>query len=389
MFLGFAVAYFLSALLRAVTATLAPAFSIDLDLDAGELGLLAGAYFLGFALMQLPLGSAIDRHGPRRVQFTLMLLAVAGCMLFALADGLPTLLGARLMIGMGVAACLMAPLTAYRHHYSPTAQLRANSWMLMTGSMGMLASTLPVQWLLPLLGWRGLFWTLAGALALSMLLMLWLVPRDAPRAIDAAAPVAGYGEILRHPLFLRLAPLAFVQYGGMIAVQSLWAGPWLTAVGGRTPAEAAAGLFAINLSMLLTFLSWGVVMPRLAARGVTALQVLQAGVPVVLLLMAHNVWAGASAGPAAWALWCVSCTSMSLSQPALAQAFAAAQAGRALSAYNLLIFAGVFCVQWGIGLAIDALQAAGWPQAAAFRIAFAGFGGLCAAAYAWYLWRRA
>ncbi len=389
MFLGFAVAYFLSALLRAVTATLAPAFSADLDLDAGELGLLAGAYFLGFALMQLPLGSAIDRHGPRRVQFTLMLLAVAGCMLFALADGLPTLLGARLMIGMGVAACLMSPLTAYRHHYSPTAQLRANSWMLMTGSMGMLASTLPVQWLLPLLGWRGLFWALAGALALSMLLMLWLVPRDAPRAIDAAAPVAGYGEILRHPLFLRLAPLAFMQYGGMIAVQSLWAGPWLTVVGGRTPAEAAGGLFAINLSMLLTFLSWGVVMPRLAARGVTALQVLQAGVPVVLLLMLHNVWAGASAGPAAWALWCVSCTSMSLSQPALAQAFAAAQAGRALSAYNLLIFAGVFCVQWGIGLAIDALQAAGWPPVAAFRIAFAGFGGLCAAAYAWFLWRRA
>jgi predicted MFS family arabinose efflux permease len=261
--------------------------------------------------------------------------------------------------------------------------------MLMTGSMGMLASTLPVQWLLPLLGWRGLFWALAGALALSMLLMLWLVPRDAPRASDAAAPVAGYGEILRHPLFLRLAPLAFMQYGGMIAVQSLWAGPWLTVVGGRTPAEAAGGLFAINLSMLLTFLSWGVVMPRLAARGVTALQVLQAGVPVVLLLMLHNVWAGASAGPAAWALWCVSCTSMSLSQPALAQAFAAAQAGRALSAYNLLIFAGVFCVQWGIGLAIDALQAAGWPPAAAFRIAFAGFGGLCAAAYAWFLWRRA
>jgi predicted MFS family arabinose efflux permease len=389
MFLGFAVAYFLSALLRAVTATLAPAFSADLDLDAGELGLLAGAYFLGFALMQLPLGSAIDRHGPRRVQFTLMLLAVAGCMLFALADGLPTLLGARLMIGMGVAACLMSPLTAYRHHYSQPAQLRANSWMLMTGSMGMLASTLPVQWLLPLLGWRGLFWALAGALALSMLLMLWLVPRDAPRASDAAAPVAGYGEILRHPLFLRLAPLAFMQYGGMIAVQSLWAGPWLTVVGGRTPAEAAGGLFAINLSMLLTFLSWGVVMPRLAARGVTALQVLQAGVPVVLLLMLHNVWAGASAGPAAWALWCVSCTSMSLSQPALAQAFAAAQAGRALSAYNLLIFAGVFCVQWGIGLAIDALQAAGWPPAAAFRIAFAGFGGLCAAAYAWFLWRRA
>ena len=73
MFAAFAFAYFFSALLRAVTATLAPAFSAELGLSAGDLGLLGGAYFLGFALMQLPLGRALDRFGPRRV-----LLVLAG-----------------------------------------------------------------------------------------------------------------------------------------------------------------------------------------------------------------------------------------------------------------------------------------------------------------------
>ncbi|MCB1998196.1 MAG: MFS transporter [Burkholderiaceae bacterium] len=395
MFLGFAVAYFLSALLRAVTATLAPAFSADLGLAAAELGLLAGAYFFGFAAMQLPLGSAIDRFGPRRVQFTLMLLAVLGCGLFALARGLPALLAARVLIGAGVAACLMSPLTAFRHRFSPAAQLRANSWMLMTGSLGMLASTLPVQWLLPSLGWRGLFWAVAAALAVSMAVMMRLVPRDAaPASLAMPAPAptvppAGYREILRHPLFLRLAPLALFQYGGLIAVQALWAGPWLTQVGGRTPAEAAAGLFVVNGAMLFTFLAWGLVMPRLVARGITALQVLRWGMPLPLLLLAHNVWAGADAGPWAWAAWCVSCTCMSISQPALAQVFPPAQAGRALSAYNLVIFGGVFTMQWGIGLAIDALRGAGWAEAEAFRTAFGGFGVGCAAAYAWFLWRRA
>lgn len=392
LFIGFAVAYFLSALLRAVTATLAPEFSADLGLSASALGLLAGAYFFGFAAMQLPLGSAIDRFGPRRVQFSLMLLAVAGCALFAMARDLPALLAARVLTGAGVAACLMAPLTAFRHRFSAAAQLRANSWMLMTGSLGMLASTLPVQWLLPVVGWRGLFWGLALALVVSMAVMLRLVPRDAaapaPDAADPARP-GGYGAILRHPLFLRLAPLAFVQYGGLIAVQALWAGPWLTQVGGRSPAEAAAGLFTLNAAMLLTFLAWGALMPRLVARGISALQVLRWGVPLAGLLLAGNIWAGAQAGPLAWALWCMAGTSMSLSQPALAQAFAAAQAGRALSAYNLLIFAGVFSVQWGIGLAIDALRAAGWAEPAAFRAAFAGYGLACVAAYGWFLWRRA
>lgn len=387
IFFGFAFAYFLSALLRAVTATLAPAFSAELGLGAGDLGLLAGAYFFGFALLQIPLGAALDRHGPRRVQAALMCLAVVGCGLFALADGLAGLLAARVLIGMGVSACLMAPLTAYRHRFTPAAQLRANSWMLMTGSLGMLASTLPVQWLLPLLGWRGLFVALAALLALAIAVMWLLVPADPPAAHEARA--GGYAEILRHPLFLRLAPLAFLQYGGMIAVQALWAGPWLTQVAGWTPDQAAAGLFGINLAMLFTFLGWGALMPRLAARGVTALGVLAAGMPLVLLILAGIVLAGPGAGAAAWAAWCVASTCVSLSQPAVGQAFPAAQAGRALSAYNLVIFAGVFCVQWGIGLAVDALRAAGLAPVAAFQAAFAGFGLLCLLAYAWFLARRA
>ena len=389
VFIGFAVAYFLSALLRAVTATLAPAFSSELGLGAGDLGLLAGAYFFGFALLQLPLGRALDRHGPRRVQFTLMLLAVLGCGLFALAQSLAGLLAARMLIGMGLAACLMAPLTAYRRRFSPAAQLRANSWMLMTGSLGMVASTLPVQWLLPLLGWRGLFVALAVALAGSMAVMLWLVPRDEPAPPGPAETGSGYGAIVRHPMFLRLAPLAFVQYGGLIAVQALWAGPWLTQVAGWTPEAAAGGLFGINLAMLFAFLAWGAVMPRLAARGVHALGVLAWGMPAVLVLMAGIVMAGPAAGAAAWAAWCVASTCVSLSQPAVGQAFPAAQAGRALSAYNLVIFSGVFAVQWGIGLAIDALRAAGFSAQPAFQLAFGAYGLMCALAYAWFWWRRA
>ncbi|HSM20892.1 MAG TPA: MFS transporter, partial [Rubrivivax sp.] len=201
VFLAFAFAYFFSALLRAVTATLAPVFSTELGLSAADLGLLAGAYFFGFAALQLPLGQALDRFGPRRVLLALLSLAVVGCAAFALAEGLLALIAARTLIGMGVAAALMAPLTCYRRLFSPTAQLRANSWMLMTGSLGMLASTLPVQLLLPLTGWRGLFWAVAALLVVAMALVLRVVPRDPPPPEPAAGGAAGYLEIVRHPLF--------------------------------------------------------------------------------------------------------------------------------------------------------------------------------------------
>jgi predicted MFS family arabinose efflux permease len=389
IFAAFAFAYFFSALLRAVTATLAPAFSAELGLTAGDLGLLAGAYFLGFAAMQLPLGSALDRYGPKRVLLGFMSVAVVACVAFALARSFPGLLLARTLIGVGVAACLMAPLTSFRHRFSAPVQLRANSWMLMTGSLGMLASTVPVQVLLPLTGWRGLFWLLAGGLALAMLAIALAVPRDepcAPAPAPAPAGGGGYAAIFAQPTFVRLLPLGFFVYGGLVAVQSLWAGPWLTDVAGRSPAEAARGLFAINLSMLFAFLGWGVVMPRLVARGWTAQRLIALGVPFSLVVLVALIVAGPRAGAAGWALWCVSCTFVSLAQPAVGQAFDSARAGRALSAYNLVIFGGVFCVQWGVGVLIDALAAAGWGRVAAFQAAFAVFAAASAASYLWFLW---
>jgi predicted MFS family arabinose efflux permease len=286
---------------------------------------------------------------------------------------------------MGVAACLMAPLTSYRLRFDAAAQLRANSWMLMTGSLGMLASTLPVQWLLPLWGWRGLFWVTGALLLLSMACIAWQVPAD-HRDSRVPRPHAdgGYARIMRHPTFVRSAPLGFFVYGGMIAVQTLWAGPWLTRVAGWTAAEAAGGLFAINLSMLCAFMAWGAVMPRLVSRGLTVRSLIQWGLPLPLLLTAWIAGSPTPAGAATWSAWCVSCTFVSLAQPAVGQAFPAAQVGRALSAFNLVIFAGVFLLQWGIGLLIDAFQAVGAAEATAFRAAIGALGICGAAAYVWY-----
>ena len=183
LFLAFAFAYFLSTLIRAVTATLAPTLVQEFALSAADLGLLAGGYFFGFALTQLPLGAWLDRLGPKRVVLAFLAVAVLACVAFALASGFVELLLARIMCGVGVSACLMAPLTSYRRWYAPGAQMRASSWMLMTGALGMVASTLPVQWLLPMVGWRGLFLVLGGLLALSMALIAWQVPAE------SAAPV--------------------------------------------------------------------------------------------------------------------------------------------------------------------------------------------------------
>ncbi|MFN7122872.1 MAG: MFS transporter [Hydrogenophaga sp.] len=393
VFLTFAITYFLSALVRAITATLSPTLSLELDLDAGDLGLLAGGYFLGFALTQLPLGNWLDRHGPRQVILAFLTVAVFGCMAFALATSFSGLLAARVLTGMGVSACLMAPLTGFRRWLTPATQLRANSWMLMTGSLGMVAATLPVQWLMPHTGWRGLFWLLAGLIALSMLGLALAVPRwrqpAEPSLQDTPSSARGYGFIWRNPYFRQMLPIGFVNYGGMVAVQTLWAGPWMVKVAGYTPQQAAAGLFGINLSMLCAFWLWGVVNPHLARRGLRPERLIAWGLPLSFVVLAAIVWLGAGAGWELWALFCVTSTFVSLSQPAVALALPPEAAGRALSAYNLAIFGGVFGVQWGIGLLIEALGVFGWSEPVRYRGAIAFFGVCCVFAYLafWRAWR--
>ncbi len=389
VFLAFAFAYFLSALVRAITATLSPVLSAELSLSASDLGLLAGGYFFGFALTQLPLGRWLDRFGPRKVVLGFLALAVLGCVLFALAESFAGLLLARVVIGMGVSACLMAPLTGYRRWLLPATQLRANAWMLMTGSMGMVAATLPVQWLLPWTGWRGLFWGLAGLISVAMIWLAWAVPRwksaaDAEPAAHATEQV-GYRQIGRHAYFLQMVPVGFFNYGGMVAVQTLWAGPWMVQVAGYTPQAAAGGLFAINLSMLCAFWLWGMVNPVLVQRGLTPERLIARLLPLSLLFLGAIVWLGSDAGWVWWAMFCVSSTVVSLSQPAVALALPPQAAGRALSAFNLVIFLGIFVVQWGIGLAVDALQVLGWSEPDRFRGAVAIFGLCCALAYGVFL----
>src|SRR4051794_13608261 len=107
VFLAFAFAYFFSALLRAITATLSTTFTEEFALSAQQLGLLAGGFFLGFAATQLPLGRWLDEYGPRKVMLAFMVIAVAGCVAFSFAHGFASLLVARILCGVGVSACLM------------------------------------------------------------------------------------------------------------------------------------------------------------------------------------------------------------------------------------------------------------------------------------------
>ena len=109
------------------------------------------------------------------------------------------------------------------------------------------------------------------------------------------------------------------------------------------------------------------------------------GVPLNFCVQTYIILAGADAGALHWALFCISSSFVALAQPAVGMAFPAAVAGKALSAYNLVLFLGVFVVQWGMGLMIDGFKAQGLMEPVAFQSAMAVYFVCCLASYGYFL----
>jgi len=370
IFLVFALGYFISNLLRAITATIAPELVLEFNLTSGELGLLGGGYFLGFASVQIPLGYLLDSKGPKKIVSYFLTLSIIGLILFSLAQNLMMLLISRVLIGVGVGACLMGPLTAYRIWYQDETQQRANSWMLMVGAMGMLSSSLPVQYFLPLIGWRAIFLSLAVFTLLCIFLIIVFIPKWQLKTIDnKQLDESGLKIVWKNSLFKSLVPMGFFSYGGLFAIQTLWAGPWMIRVSGYTPEESAQGLFVIYFFMLMSFLCWGYFVPKFSKNVNDSMRLLKLGAPISLFVLLIIIVLGPKAGAIHWAIFIVSSVFLSLTQPAVAMAFSLSNAGKALTSFNLLIFIGAFFIQWIIGLIIDAGISLNFSEINSFRLA--------------------
>ena len=388
VFFVFAFGYFLSCLLRAITATLSPVFTLEFDLMAADLGLLAGGYFLGFASMQIPLGYLLDKLGPKKIVSSFLLIAFIGTVSFALAQSFSGLLASRILIGIGSSACLMAPLTGYRVWLRENQQQRANSWMLMIASLGFLTSTLPIQLLLPSFGWRWMFGGISVLLLISIILMIAFIPKwDHQKVEPLENPIksGSFVDVWKNKFFISVMPMGFFNYGGLMAIQTLWAGPWMTRVAGYSPLESATGLFWINITMLISFFLWGYFLPKIISLGFSVLKILKLGLPISFLVMLIIIILGSKAGTFYISLFILSSIFLTVIQPAVGLSFQSHLAGKALTSFNLLIFLGTFIMQWLIGLVIDLVKSFGYNEIIGFKTAFSFFLFLSLASYIFFL----
>ena len=388
IFFVFACGYFISALLRAITATLSPLLTSEFNLTAGDLGLLAGGYFLGFASMQIPLGYLLDRHGPKKIVSSFLLIAIIGTIAFALAQSFSGLLISRILIGVGVSACLMGPLTGYRIWFADEYQQRANAWMLMVLSMGFVFSTLPVQILLPIIGWRWIFGLITILILIVIILTLLFIPKWQTKNNNQEKSDGSLSDVWKNKFFRSTIPLGLFNYGGMVAIQTLWAGPWMVRVTGYNPLESATGLFWINVTMLLAFFIFGYILPKITKLGFESIKLMKVGLPISYLSLLVIIISGENAGAVHFTIYLLTSIVLTLTQPAVALSFPTSLAGKSLTSFNLLIFVGTFIMQWGIGLIIDLCQFLGKEEVQSFKISFFVYLIICIFSYSYFVMKN-
>ena len=342
MFLPFVAVYYLAFLFRNINATIAGSLTSEFGLAAGDLGLLTSVYYLAFAAAQIPIGILLDRCGPRRVQSVVLFAAALGAALFAISDNYLLLLGGRALIGLGVAAALTAGMKALVVWFPRERVPLLNGVMVTLGAMGALTATIPADFLIGSMGWRG-FFELLAIVSAGCALVIYLVVPEAPAVTLVGEPANGLSTIYADPRFWRLAPLSATCIGTAWALQGLWAAPWLSDVEGLDRTGLLRYLFVMAIALSLGALLLGVTADRLLRRGVGRRTLL--GLVAAMFIVAQLTLILRLPVPSylPWAVIAAVGAMTVLSYAILAEYFPKELAGRANAALNVLPYRRRVC----------------------------------------------
>jgi predicted MFS family arabinose efflux permease len=388
----FALGYFLSYLYRSVNAVVGPDLVHDFQLSAAQLGLVPAAYLCAFALFQLPLGLLLDRFGPRRVQAALLCISAIGSMLFSRAVGHWGLVLASGLIGLGFAGGLMASFKAVTLWLPAERIALGNGCIMAFGGLGTVAATVPANWAAETFGWRLVFAGMAAIILAVAALIFFLVPdrHDERPTASIAQQLHGLVRACTSRQFWQVAPLIMFATGGNVAVQTLWAGPWLRDVGGLDRDGVAHGLFWIAIAFSAGILLTGIVADLLSRRGIGFLATMVAGMGLNFVCMAFIV--AGRGGPLLifWLLFAMTGQIGVLAYAHVSRVLGRELAGRSNTGLNFLMFASAFAGQAWIGWMLDLwpLTPAGGYDPAGYRTAFAILLALQLAAMLWFFLLR-
>lgn len=245
---------------RVSSAVIAPDLIQAFSLNAESLGVLGGAFFYSFALMQIPMGVLLDRVGPRYVMTFFGLVGAVGAFVFAASTTFSLAITGRILMGMGMASVLMGSFKVFVLRFPSNKFSTFSGTLIAIGTLGSILATSPLAWLSMNIGWRFTFF-LAGIITIIFALFIFWVLKDNIDQKEVPVGIAvNTGQktsiktlvriVLGSLSFWQIAMFAFFRYGTFVALQGLWLGTYLIDVKGFSPVRAGNILMMLSMGYI-------------------------------------------------------------------------------------------------------------------------------------------
>ena len=337
---------------RTLPAIVANAIEAEFQLSAQAIGFFAGAFHLSFGLMQLFVGVALDRYGPKSTVTVFFSVAVLGAILCAAAPNFAVLNAGQILLGIGSAPAFLAVLLFIAKVYPPNRFTSISGYAMSFGGLGMLATATPLAFVVQTWSWRASFILLALGSVLALAATFLLVS-DKPRT-GAAGETLGTAFkqaalLFRAPQTAGILVLGAITYSSMLALRGLWIVPLFVQRHGFTLVQAGNVVLVLSVAMLLSPMIFGRIDPGPRWRR----QLIIAGALVSAGLIFALGWA-ASRSPIADIALTLAIGLISgfiiLQYADVRASYPPEVAGRALAIFTMAMFLGVAIVQWLTGM---------------------------------------
>ena len=214
-----------------------PSIGAEFDLGHTEQGMVISAFFLSYALCQIPGGLLADRFGSRRVVCWSLLIWSLFTALTGTAWAFVVLLAIRFVFGVGQGVFPAAAMKAVAERTVPHQRMTATGWAQSSNAFGAVLAPLIAAPIIALWGWRMSFFAVAGlGVLVWAAIQLWLpaaLPQSAdtsPRP-DGSDAQGGLRTVLASWVMWRFT-LMFFGYGIIVWGLNSWIPSYLQTVRG-------------------------------------------------------------------------------------------------------------------------------------------------------------
>ena len=358
------LAFGLSQAFRTVPSITISGIAEEFQAGPAALALFGGIFHWSFALMQVPVGLALDIFGVRRTVIALSGFAIVGGAICAFAPDMNALFLGQILIGAGCAPAFMAAIVFTSQHW-PAGRFAAISGLVLAiGSGGMLVSATPLAWVIDRWSWRSAFAVLTIMSIVTLIVSALVLEKSAVQRSRRLTPeiwAAFYG--LRFVLFGRrpvaLLAIGFVGYGAIITIRGLWLVPMFVERYGLSLLSAGNVALLFSIAMILGAAVMGQLDPRDKVR--------PAVITVISLTIAATIAALAVFDGISLWLDVILCTLIGFLSGSFIFAYAEARSsyppelvGRGLTALNMSFFLGAAVAQSLSGVIAAGAQQVGW-----------------------------